>query len=329
MLNLLRDRPLFAQFAITYRCNSRCQSCEYWCRQSPERELALEEMPRLADELWRFGIRVLTVTGGEPFLRTDAPDIIRLFQKKGFRVTINTNGICLDEGLLRELSARDRLHIVVSLDSLDPKLYANIRGIDALDKVLAAMSSLKDRTPHEVRAFTLVSGHNVHEVPQLLEFCRENGYRLSAYPVMSGTRGKWFAPNQMIAPDTRERIAEAFDWLARQSRRDRTLFGFSGVYQGAASFLRGNPVGRCGAGRVFLQVSPDGKVSACPEMTPFCDITKERLSDAYLQWGWRADVKRCHTATPCYIGCTRMLQSIRNSPFRFLAENGAKRLIGT
>lgn len=327
MLNILRGRPFFAQYAITYRCNSRCPNCEYWRKAAQEEELALDEVARLADELWRFGIRVLTVTGGEPFLRDDALRIIGLFQRRGFRVTINTNGTCIDEGLVRGLARLDKLHIVVSLDSLEREAYARIRGTDSLDAVLAAMSSLKHRTPHEVRAFATVSGLNAAEVPRMLVYCRERGYRLSAYPVMAGNRRRWFTPHGTMSQASKERVAGLFDRLAAMARHDRALFGFSGVYRGAASFLRGKPLGECGAGTLFLQVSPDGKVSACPEGEQFCDIRKERLCQAYKHKPWREGVRECFTDTPCYIGCTRMLQSIRNNPFRFVTETAAKRII--
>ena len=328
MLNILRGRPLFAQYAITHRCNSRCSGCEYWHKQAQRKELTFEEVSRLADELWHFGIRILTVTGGEPFLRDDAPEIIRLFQKRGFRVTINTNGTCIDKALVEELSRMERLHIVISLDSLDRGVYARIRGIDALDAVLMAMSILKHHTPHSIRAFTIVSSDNYGEVPQILRFCHEKGYALSVYPVMTSTRGQWFTRNKLIPLEGRGQIAKVFDGLSELSKRDRTLFGFSEVYRGAASFLRGEPQGECGAGKRVLQISPEGTISACPEMAPFCDIREEHLSDAYGRKQWVDEVKRCSTQTQCYIGCTRMLQSINDSPFRFLAESGYRGLIG-
>lgn len=328
ILNLLRGRPLFTQYAITQRCNSRCLSCEYWRKQAQLKELTFEEMSHLADELWHFGIRILTVTGGEPFLRDDAPEIIRLFQKRGFRVTINTNGTCIDKTLVKELSRMKRLHIVISLDSLDRKVYARIRGIDALDAVLEAMSILKHHTPHSIRAFTIVSSDNYGEVPQILRFCREKGYALSVYPSMTGTKGRWFTRNKLIQLEERRQIAKVFDGLSELSKRDRTLFGFSEAYRGSASFLRGEPPRECGAGKRVLQVSPDGTISACPEMEPFCDIRKECLSAAYGRKRWREEVQHCYTTTPCYIGCTRMLQSISNSPVRFLAEMTSKHLKG-
>lgn len=327
MLNILRGRPLFAQYAMTHRCNSRCPSCEYWGKQAEGKELIGDEVSRLADDLWHFGVRVLTVTGGEPFLRDDAPQIIRLFQERGFRVTINTNGTCIDETLMKELSGMKKLHIVVSLDSLDRETYAKIRGIDALERVLTAMSDLKSQTSHEVRAFTTVSSWNLTEVPQILDFCHENGYRLSVYPAMTSTRGRWFTQHDMIAPGEREKVAELFDKLSQLSTLDRTLFGFGEVYGGAASFLRGEPLGECGAGRMFMQISPDGKISACPESAPFCDIRTEDLSEMYRRELWQENVERCSSETPCYIGCTRMLQSIRNSPVRSITEITRKRFL--
>lgn len=324
MLNLVRGRPLLTQYAITHRCNSRCESCAYWAKGTTD-ELGITEISRLADELWDFGVRIVTITGGEPFMRKDAVDIIRLFFERGFRVTINTNGTLLDPALIGRLSDIGKLHIVVSLDSLDRKTYLRLRGVDSFKKVLETLSYLKRHTPHKIRLFTIVTSYNYREVPEIFSFCRENGFMLSLYPIMSSYRGRWFTPHQMIRSEAdRKKITALFDDLAERSKRDRTLFGFSTLYRGAARYLRGEQTGKCGAGEMSLQVSPEGKVSACPEMEPFCDIRRERLKVAYQRRDWHKTVEGCSIKTPCYIGCTRMLQSIRNTPLRFVAETAFK-----
>lgn len=320
LANIVGGRPVFAQYAITHACNSRCPGCTYWSLRRGD-ELSLEEAGHLADELWGFGIRIVTITGGEPFVRADAAEVIRLFHERGFRVTINTNGVLLGKGLIGRLSEIGRLHIVVSLDSLDQDVYLRLRGIRALDKALESISALRQENCHEVRIFTVVSASNYLEVPRIIEFCKANGCRISLYPLMGGNGTKWLARQQMTPPDGgREDIAALFEELAERCRRDPALFGFSEAYRGAAHFLRGEHTGRCGAGEALLQISPDGKVSACPESEPFCDLRSERLGDAYRGGGWRPAVERCYTASPCYLGCTRTLQSIRNAPLRFLAE---------
>ena len=320
MLNVLRNRPLFAQFAITYVCNSRCTSCWYWIKE-PRNELTLSEIEHLVDELWDFGIRIITITGGEPFVRADAPEIIRLFFERGFRVTINTNGMLLDKPLIEKLSDIGKLHIVISLDSLEEETYFKIRGVRSLNHILETLSYLHKETIHDLRTFTTVSSHNYSEVPAILDYCREHGYAHSIYPVMTGRRGKWFTDHKMISSkEDNEKIATLFDDLANRSKHDKTLFGFSTLYQGAARFLRGEDTGKCGAGEVLLQVSPEGKIAVCPELGAFCDIRKENLKDVYRKMEWRPEVERCYTTTPCYIGCTRTLQSIRNAPLGFVVE---------
>ena len=325
ILNFMQKKPIFAQYAITYACNSRCKSCWYWTH-GREGDLTLGEVRGLVEQLWDFGIRIVTITGGEPFVRPDAIDIIRMFYERGFRIAINTNGILLDQNLIRKLSDIGKMYLMISLDSLDEDTYHRIRGVRGLSRILETLRYLKEETVHHVRTFTTVSAINYQEVPKIIDYCRAQGYSSSVYPVMRSDRSMWFTAHDPMGKEDQTRIAKLFGDLASLSKRDPTLFGFSAVYQGAAAFMRGESTGSCGAGEVLLHVSPDGGISACPESPPFVNIRTESLEEVYGRTGWRETVKQCYTETPCYIGCTRTLQSVRNAPFRFAGETIRKHL---
>lgn len=91
----LRKSPIFLVFSPTSNCNTLCKHCFNWRNVKnvkSRKELSLDEIKKISKNLGY--IRYITITGGEPFLRTDLSKIIRLFymNNKVRRIVIHTNG---------------------------------------------------------------------------------------------------------------------------------------------------------------------------------------------------------------------------------------------
>ena len=79
---------------VTYRCNARCNMCSrYLAPSRPEEELTLETIRKLPRMYFT------NITGGEPFIREDLPEIVRERYKKSDRIVISTNGFFTDRRL--------------------------------------------------------------------------------------------------------------------------------------------------------------------------------------------------------------------------------------
>lgn len=128
-----RGLPIQLIYFVTSNCNLRCIHCFYWERLNCQtNELLLPEIEKISksigDLLW------LSLTGGEPFLRNDLPDIASLFYKHtGVKyITIPTNGLetarilALTEKIL-SLVPKSHLVIYVSLDGFE-KTHDQIRN---------------------------------------------------------------------------------------------------------------------------------------------------------------------------------------------------------
>lgn len=127
--------PPILTLLVTARCNARCQHCFYWQKidQKSKTELSLEEIERLSQELGH--LEVLLIGGGEPFLRQDLVDIIRLFFENNQlgSVSIATNGLLpekIENEVKRMLQISTKLLIIVcpSIDGTE-KVHDQIRGI--------------------------------------------------------------------------------------------------------------------------------------------------------------------------------------------------------
>jgi len=87
---LHRRLPLVVQFAVTNRCNQRCGYCNI--PNLGEKELSLEEITGLTGQPRRLGTRRVVLLGGEPLVRPDIGEIIRLMKRQGMFVGMVTNG---------------------------------------------------------------------------------------------------------------------------------------------------------------------------------------------------------------------------------------------
>jgi MoaA/NifB/PqqE/SkfB family radical SAM enzyme len=141
-----RDRPRMLTYAVTFTCNARCVFCDSW--KKPSRDaLTLAEIERIFTDLPRMD--VVRLTGGEPFVRPDLPDIVRLAERKlrPAVLHVTTNGFLTDR-IVKFAERRDHrrpLHLLVSIDGLK-EVHDRTRGSDAaFDRAIATLEALAPR----------------------------------------------------------------------------------------------------------------------------------------------------------------------------------------
>ncbi len=173
-------RPLRnLRISVTDRCNLRCQYCmpeeEYvWL---PRQEiLHFEEISRLVDVFIGLGVDKVRLTGGEPLLRRNLPELIRLLAAKpGLRdLAITTNGVLLAEQA-PALRAAGLHRVTVSLDTLRPERFTPLtrRPAAVHRQVLAGIAAVPRAGFTGTKLDTVViRGVNDDELAALVEFAR-------------------------------------------------------------------------------------------------------------------------------------------------------------
>ncbi|HEX3846723.1 MAG TPA: radical SAM protein, partial [Steroidobacteraceae bacterium] len=116
---------------VTDRCNSRCRSCDYW--RHGRTDLSLEAVRRLLPSLQALGTRIVQLSGGEPLMSPEWPEIAATLRAAGLEVWLLTAGLALAKSACKVRQLIDS--VTVSLDGADAATYAAIRGLDAFDKV--------------------------------------------------------------------------------------------------------------------------------------------------------------------------------------------------
>ncbi|HEX6662391.1 MAG TPA: GTP 3',8-cyclase MoaA [Gaiellaceae bacterium] len=168
--------------SVTDKCNFRCTYCMpaeglQWLGR--EQILSFEEITRLVRLLAGLGVEEVRLTGGEPLVRREVPDLVAMLAEvEGVRdLSLTTNGVLLDR-LASPLVAAGLRRINVSLDTLNHVRFAEITRRDALDAVLRGLAEA-ERHP-ELRPIKVncvaVKGFTETEVPALAELARRKPY---------------------------------------------------------------------------------------------------------------------------------------------------------
>ena len=255
------------RISVMDRCNFRCPYCmpretyheRYRFLGSHER-LSFDEIVRLARLFVQLGVRKLRLTGGEPLLRTNLPDLIGdLTDIPGVEdVALTTNGVLLAR-YATELKAAGLQRVTVSLDSLDPEVFARMSGgFAGVEDVLKGIEHARraELTPIKINA-VVQRGVNDHTVLDLVERFRGSGVIVRFIEYMDvGNRNHW---SEGLVVPSKELLAR----IAARWPLERLEPGYRGEVARRYAFTDGK-------GEV-------GFISSVSQ--PFCgDCTRSRLS---------------------------------------------------
>lgn len=178
----------YLRLSLTDRCNLRCTYCmpesgnRFFLGQET---LTLTEIDALAKVFRDLGLSKVRLTGGEPALRDDLVEIIRIFKQQGFEeITMTSNGLLLADHIA-SLKAAGLNRVNLSLDTLDADTYrALTRGGD-VTLVLKVIKELKEHRLVPIKLNTvLLKGTNDGEVGNLLELSKDPDIELRFIELM-------------------------------------------------------------------------------------------------------------------------------------------------
>ena len=173
-------RVSYLRLSVTDRCNYRCVYCmpESGIELRPSRDLlTFEEIERVVRALAAFGVRRVRITGGEPLVRKNIPELVsRLVRIEGVdQVLMTTNAHLLAENA-QALRDAGLAGLTVSIDSLDPSRFSRISRGGELSKVVAGIDAASRAGFEEIKTNTVViRGFNDDELIQMTRWALERG----------------------------------------------------------------------------------------------------------------------------------------------------------
>jgi MoaA/NifB/PqqE/SkfB family radical SAM enzyme len=279
----------------------------------------------------RVPLQSLLLTGGEPTLHKELPEICRIFDRSNGTkmVTIPTNGI-QTERILAEMeeilkTCRLRLNVQVSIDGLG-ETHDRFRGVPGnFEKAVATARGFKALKPryrnlNNVSIITSIAAQNVHELEALLRFVRDDLGLLHKFQFVRGShtdvKGEiasevlsdldpWESTCTAPAP---EQMIQAYE-LIRTSKRvgGDSLLGRRQLLlmsHAMRVLLKNEKTVDCLAGQMDGVVYSNGDVAMCEMTKPFTNLRHWDM-DFYRMWNSdvadarRAQIRRCYCTHPC------------------------------
>ncbi|MBS3736463.1 MAG: GTP 3',8-cyclase MoaA [Candidatus Bipolaricaulota bacterium] len=179
----------YLRLSLTGRCNFRCKYCmpEEGIEKLPRKEiLSFEEIVNLVGAASELGINKVRFTGGEPLTRKDLPGLVEMVDEiEGIdELSLTTNGSSLS-GVAKDLSKAGLNRVNISIDAIDPEVFAEITRGGELSSVLAGIEAAKEAGLEPVKLNTVVmKGVNESEIAPLMEFAAEEGLVLRFIELM-------------------------------------------------------------------------------------------------------------------------------------------------
>ena len=250
---------LHGSIIVTYRCNARCNMCDVWHYPTkPSEEIGLDVIKKLPEMFF------VNVTGGEPFVRQDLPQIISGLRKKAKRIVISTNGYFTDR-IIELCKKFPDLGIRISIEG-SPESNDKIRGIpDGYRRTQETLRKLQEIGMKDIGFAMTVQDVNYRDLVGLYEMAKKLDYEFATATLHNSHYFHKF-DNKI---ESKEAVITEFERLIKELLRSRKIKEWFRAYfnYGLINYIKGNPrLLPCEMGRDGFFLDPWGDVLACNGM---------------------------------------------------------------
>lgn len=183
MLDLYNRKINYLRISVTDRCNLRCRYCmpeDGVCMVKHSDILTYEEIQQVVAVAVPLGIDKIRLTGGEPLVRKDIVELVRMIADvDGVKdIAITTNGILLEK-FAKPLAEAGLHRVNISLDTMDPEKFAQITRGGDIRKVLAGIEAarLAGLSPIKVNC-VIKQSSDEPDALAVKQYCIENGLQV-------------------------------------------------------------------------------------------------------------------------------------------------------
>jgi len=307
-LGVLLRRPFQVLLQVTNRCNMKCNFCDFWPNGvTPGEELSVRDYAQLEAQLSEMSTFLVSIEGGEPFVRPDLPDIVSIFSKRHIAL-LYTNGWYVDAANARALWDAGLAQVGVSIDYADQARHDARRGCPgAFARAWRAVDLLRDAAPHggkAVHVMTVLMEDNIADLDRVLTRSAEAGVGHCATLLSAG--GFRRAPGASM-PSLQDAAILPGLWSKHRHFR---MFG--DYMRSIEPFLAGGEMPDCHAGVQSFNVDHVGNVSPCIEKIDrsFGNIRTEPLTTIHRRMVESDPGRGCQQ---CWTACRGFTQALGDS----------------
>lgn len=275
--------PLAGSFELTSRCPLDCKMCYIHKRENDRDAISREKDTawwlKLIDKAKERGLFTVLLTGGEPLLRQDFDEIYLACKKAGMVVSVNTNGVLIDDKKIELFKNHPPSRLNITLYGASEETYEALCGDrKAFDKVMTALKKLRD-AEIPVKLNFSVTPQNSGDCERVQSFAKEYGYKIQPVTYM-------YPPVRCSGKPVRlppgEAAKEHFLWQ-RRLLGDENMLKYA---LGKEDYSPPTDISDCGekikcrAGLSTFWVTYDGEMRPCGMM----NVPTVRISDFDEAW---------------------------------------------
>lgn len=249
---------LIIAWELTAACNLSCRYCRASASHEPDQgELDTDEAKRFVESIAPLK-PMLILSGGEPLLRPDLFQIIRLAVSLGIRVSLASNGTLITSGLAEEIADSGVSRVSISLDGADAAMHDHGRGQGSFERSIKGIENLRGRVDFQIN-FT-VTQKNQSELIRIFDLAEKLGAAaLHIFFLVPTGRGR---EEDVITPVRQEEMLRQIE--GEMDRRTLEVqVTCAPQYARLKKPGHGRGSGGCLAGRRFVFVSRKGEVYPC------------------------------------------------------------------
>jgi len=290
-LDRIRYSPFFTQLVVIRKCNLSCAYCnEYDSTSNP---VPLDALKARARKLKELGAYSINLTGGEPTMHPELPELIRYCRHdlKFLNTSMISNGFYLKKELIESLNEAGLQAMQISIDGVRP----NDMTVKVLDSLRKRLGYLKEFAKFQVVVSGVIGSCPPEETFEVISHAKSMGFKPRVL-LIHGKDGQVKLSSEELA------VFKRIKKMIPRSFPEFSDYRYEMIRTGTATF-------KCRAGSRYLYVDENGVVSWCSQTRdgfskPLMDYTPEDLKREFYTY------KSCQDK--CTLGCVRSASQADN-----------------
>ena len=256
---MAKKTPTDASIILTYRCPMQCKMCNIWKNPTDiKKEISPDDLRCLPK------LKFINLTGGEPFIREDLEEIVRVCYTKSPRIVISTSG-WYEDRVIALAKKFPNIGIRISIEGLSQK-NDELRGREGgFDRGLRTLLRLKEMGLNDIGFGCTISNNNSRDMLSLYQLSKSLGMEFAT----ASFHNSYYFHKEDNVITNKDEVCENFRTLIEWQLQEKHPKSWFRAYfnMGLINYIEGNRrMLPCEAGTVNFFIDPWGEVYPCNGM---------------------------------------------------------------